>query len=445
MNELERLLARLGIHEVSGKQALHRLRPFYLPRCVWRSVLFDGSSLSLAEVIAILDALDDPREQEGRWALHVEADEIKRRRDALYLIGDAIDQGEELSRYLLQALQSRLRGRFAHEPVDESRPGALDEFFLAWEQRPQSESVKLRPFEDAAWILREMAKRRPLGEVNDTVGRLAASFVLGRAGLPPLLFGPEKREPYIEALRASTEALARFLVEATSESLSELLAAEKSAVPVHAARFGSQLVERQQLLLRRLTELTTEDPLFIEARNTEVDSLAAWVDYVLGRLESASRGPLYTLHRSPARNDWASRLMGSLYQPLYLGRATALSLRVSPHRETQLEKPIRFPATEASLSVFVVAARNSLLLMIVSPQATAIRNARRRPTSRPSSIPAAGPTPSPKEIAEAKIDHEGPALAADWSQAETEAWLLSWVERLSLGYEEELLRLNGLE
>jgi hypothetical protein len=260
MNELERLLARLGIHEVSGKQALHRLRPFYLPRCVWRSVLFDGSSLSLAEVIAILDALDDPREQEGRWALHVEADEIKRRRDALYLIGDAIDQGEELSRYLLQALQSRLRGRFAHEPVDESRPGALDEFFAAWEQRPQSESVKLRPFEDAAWILREMAKRRPLGEVNDTVGRLAASFVLGRAGLPPLLFGPEKREPYIEALRASTETLARFLVEATSESLSELLAAEKSAVPVHAARFGSQLVERQQLLLRRLTELTTEDP-----------------------------------------------------------------------------------------------------------------------------------------------------------------------------------------
>jgi hypothetical protein len=134
-----------------------------------------------------------------------------------------------------------------------------------------------------------------------------------------------------------------------------------------------------------------------------------------------------------------------MYQPIYLGRATALSIRVSPHRETQQERPLRFPPTEATLSVFAVATRNSLLLMTVSPQATAIRNARKRPTSRPSSIPPTGPMPTPKEIAEAKIDLEGPALAADWSQAETEAWLLSWVERLALGYEEEMLRLNGLE
>ena len=447
MNELERLLARLGIHEAAGRQTLHRLRPFFTPRCVWRSLLFDGSALTLAEVVAILDTINDPKAQESRWALHLEADEVKRRRDALGIIGDAAEQGEEFSTYLLQALQSRLRGRFAHEPIDESRPGAVHEFFTAWEQRPQGELHTLRPFEDAAWILREMARRRPLGEANDAVGRLAASFVLSRAGLPPLLFGPEKREAYIEALRSNLEALARFLMEETSEGLTELLAAEKGAVPLHAARLGSQIVERQHLLQQRLLELPTEDPLFLEARAAEVDTLAAWVDYVIGRLEAASRGPLYNLHRSQVRNDWASRLMGSMYQPLYLGRATAVSLRVSPHRESPQERPLRFPATEASLTFFVVSSRSQLLLMTVSPQASAIRSARKRPsvpTSRPGSIPPI-PSPSAKDLAEAKIDLEGPALAADWSQAETEAWLLSWVERLTLSYEEELLRLNGLE
>jgi hypothetical protein len=446
MNELERLLARLGIHEASGRQTLNRLRPFYLPRCVWRSLLFDGSTLTLAEVIAILDALDDPKAQESRWAMHIEADEVKRRRDALTIIGDAAEQGEELSTYLLQALQSRLRGRFAHEPIDESRPGAVHELFTAWEKRPQSEIIKLRPFEDAAWILREMARRRPLGEANDAVGRLAASFVLSRAGLPPLLFGPEKRESYIEALRSNVEALARFLMEETSEGLAELLAAEKSAVPLYAARLGGQIVERQQALLQRLSEQPIEDPAFIEARAKEVDALASWVDYVMGRLEAASRGPLYNLHRSPIRNDWASRLLGSLYQPLYLGRATAISLRVSPHRESPQERPLRFPATEASLTFFVISTRSQLLVMTVSPQASAIRSARKRPsapTSRPSIPPI--PSPSAKDLAEARLDLEGPSLAADWSQVETEAWLLSWVERLVLGYEEELLRLNGLE
>jgi plasmid stabilization system protein ParE len=447
MNELERLLARLGIHEASGRQTLNRLRPFFTPRCVWRSLLFDGSSLTLAEVIAILDALGDPKAQESRWAMHLESDEVKRRRDALSIIGDAVEQGEEFSTYLLQALQSRLRGRFAHEPIDESRPGAVHEFFLAWEQRPQSEFPKLRPFEDAAWILREMARRRPLGEANDAVGRLAASFVLSRVGLPPLLFGPEKREAYIEALRSNLEALARFLMEETSEGLTELLAAEKSAVPLHAVRLGSQLVERQQVLQQRLAELPAEDPIFIEARAIEVDTLASWVDYVMGRVEAASRGPLYNLHRSQVRNDWASRLMGSLYQPLYLGRATAVALRISPHREGLHERPLRFPATEASLTFFVVSTRSQLVVMTASPQATAIRSARKRsgvPTSKPSGIPPI-PSPSAKDLAEAKIDLEGPALAADWSQAETEAWLLSWVERLALSYEEELMRLNGLE
>jgi hypothetical protein len=55
------------------------------------------------------------------------------------------------------------------------------------------------------------------------------------------------------------------------------------------------------------------------------------------------------------------------------------------------------------------------------------------------------PAPSPRDVAEAKLEEEGPALAADWSQPETEAWILSWVDRIAQGYDEELLRLNNLD
>jgi hypothetical protein len=448
-DELDRLLARLAFGEAPPVQALLRLQHLLIPRAVWRALSFDGSALSLAEVSAILTALDDPRSPQRTLAFREEASEVERWRDALVYALDAAKRGEDPSEDLLGGLQNLLRGHPAGVPADEQRPGALAELVEAW--RALQKGIT-HPLEDAAWLLAEMARRRPLSEKNDATARLAASMLLVKAGLPPLLFGPERRDAYIEALREpdDLDRLARFLAEEASIGLADLLSAERTTFPASAVRFGAEIVERQRALMRRLEELPAEDPALLEARGAEVDALSAWIDYIFARLESAARGPLYDVKRAPARNDYAVRLLSGLYLPLYLGRAAALSLRVSPHRDTPTsDRPVRFPPTDAALTIFVVATRASLRLIASSPQTTAIREARRRPpgapTSRPVGFASTNPPPNPKDVLEARLELDGPPLAEDWPQPETESWILSWVERLAQGYDDEFSRLNQIE
>src|SRR5262252_9383626 len=135
-DELSRLLARLSGGEQPPARALLRLRPYLVPRAVWRAVALEGSALTLAEVSAILDGLEGPKATQVLEDGGLEAREIKCRRDAFSLA---------LSAALLERLQGRLRGAAEGSAADESRPGALSELVVAFRTRRPPEAPPSHP------------------------------------------------------------------------------------------------------------------------------------------------------------------------------------------------------------------------------------------------------------------------------------------------------------
>jgi len=87
--------------------------------------------------------------------------------------------------------------------------------------------LELHPVEQSAIVHLRVIEVQPFESANNRTARVAASFFLMRAGLPPLIVEPGLERIYEaaldEAIRLNTRPMVELVAEATEGTLSNLI------------------------------------------------------------------------------------------------------------------------------------------------------------------------------------------------------------------------------
>ncbi|HEU4391114.1 MAG TPA: Fic family protein [Blastocatellia bacterium] len=180
----------------------------------------EGPAISTAEVESIVSASPDDRIPSAARNRLAALREVER-------LAASEGRSASLTGNLIRRLHRPLEpGEFdASETRDPKSVAARIELACRW--FVADSFLQLHPVEQAAISLLRLIEIAPFADGNEGTATVAASLFTVRAGLPPLIIGPDRARAYEaalgEGLRVSTRPMVELIAEVTEQTLDEMI------------------------------------------------------------------------------------------------------------------------------------------------------------------------------------------------------------------------------